>query len=61
MRLAVFFEVSKARPWTEGGSSLVMEEAPKRLARAGWDDVRPALALTVRYVIISARTASVVI
>lgn len=43
------FELTKTKPWTDGGSRLVMEEAPKRLARQGWDDVRPALSLTVRY------------
>lgn len=36
--------------WATGDPKRVMEEAPKRLALGGWDSVRPALSVTVRYV-----------
>ncbi|KAI0374550.1 hypothetical protein BV20DRAFT_977181 [Pilatotrama ljubarskyi] len=44
----VMFEMTQTGAWPHGSSRTVMEEAPKRVAREGWDKVRGALALTVR-------------
>ncbi|CDO72727.1 hypothetical protein BN946_scf184990.g10 [Trametes cinnabarina] len=44
----VVVEVSQSRAWKDGGAKTVMEEAPKRVQREGWDTTRFALAVTVR-------------
>ncbi|KAI0358985.1 hypothetical protein OH77DRAFT_1396325 [Trametes cingulata] len=44
----VIFEMTQTGAWPHGSSRTVMEEAPKRIAREGWDKVRGALSLTVR-------------
>jgi hypothetical protein len=47
--LLVKFEATKNHAWVEGGPEKVMLEAPKRLREKGWNEVRPALATTIRY------------
>ena len=44
----VIFETSARTAWISSGAQEVIEEAPKRLEREGWQSVRPALSLTVR-------------
>jgi hypothetical protein len=55
-RGTVHFEVTARKAWDSEGLEAVKELAQKRLKEKGWDDVRPALAVTVRY----ARTKSIV-
>ncbi|KAF9056034.1 hypothetical protein BJ165DRAFT_1521989 [Panaeolus papilionaceus] len=42
------FEVQKFGAWSKVGPKVVMEEAPKRLRKEGWNSVRPAISTTVR-------------
>ncbi|KAI0735557.1 hypothetical protein C8Q76DRAFT_668224 [Earliella scabrosa] len=44
----VIFETTARTAWISSGAQEVIEEAPKRLEREGWQSVRPALSLTVR-------------
>ncbi|KAG1804702.1 uncharacterized protein HD556DRAFT_1225627 [Suillus plorans] len=44
----VYFEVTARKGWDSEGLETVKELAQKRLKENGWDDVRPALAVTVR-------------
>lgn len=44
----VYFEVTARKAWDSEGLETVKELAQKRLKENGWDDVRPALAVTVR-------------
>ncbi|KAH9891072.1 hypothetical protein C8Q73DRAFT_734877 [Cubamyces lactineus] len=44
----VIFEITETRAWSNGSSSTVMRDAPKRLREEGWNATRPALAVTVR-------------
>jgi hypothetical protein len=46
----VTFEAQKSEAWTEGGPELIIEEAQKRLRKEGWDSLRPALSVTIRFV-----------
>jgi hypothetical protein len=47
----VTFEVDNSNAaWTEGGPELVIEEAQQRLRKEGWDSLRPALSVTIRFV-----------
>jgi hypothetical protein len=48
----VTFENSVRRGWLHGGARKVKKEAPERLNSSGWDDLRPALRMTIRYAII---------
>jgi hypothetical protein len=43
------FEVAACQAWDEGLET-IKELAQKRLKEKGWNDVRPALSVTVRYV-----------
>jgi hypothetical protein len=47
----VTFENSVRRGWLHGGARKVKKEALDRLNSSGWDDLRPALRMTIRYVI----------
>lgn len=44
------FENKLYDAWLDGGVTAVQEEAMMRLQAKGWDDVRAALSVTVRYV-----------
>lgn len=44
----VYFEVTARKAWDSEGLEAIKELAQKRLKENGWDDVRPALAVTVR-------------
>lgn len=44
----VYFEVTARKAWDSEGLETVKDLALKRLKENGWDDVRPALAVTVR-------------
>lgn len=44
----VYFEVTASKAWDSEGLETVKELAQKRLKENGWDDVRPALAVTIR-------------
>ncbi|KAG2145363.1 uncharacterized protein EDB93DRAFT_1251463 [Suillus bovinus] len=44
----VHFEVTARKAWNSEGLETIKELAQKRLKENGWDDVRPALAVTVR-------------
>ncbi|KAJ7588129.1 hypothetical protein C8J56DRAFT_860833 [Mycena floridula] len=44
----VMLEVTKTLAWIKAGAKTVIKEAQERLARGGWDSVRPALSTTVR-------------
>jgi hypothetical protein len=48
----VTFENSVRRGWLHGGARKVKKEALERLNSSGWDDLRPALRMTIRYAII---------
>jgi stress-induced-phosphoprotein 1 len=47
-RGTVYLEVTARKAWDSQGLETVKELAQKRLKENGWDDVRPALAVTVR-------------
>ncbi|TDL21882.1 hypothetical protein BD410DRAFT_771211 [Rickenella mellea] len=47
-RKQVMFEAQVRNAWTDAGPESVISEAQERLNTKGWDDVRPALSLTVR-------------
>ena len=47
---AVKFEAAKTQAWVDSGPEKVIHEAQIRLRQKGWSDVRPAVAVTVRYV-----------
>ncbi|KAG2756989.1 hypothetical protein P692DRAFT_20814377 [Suillus brevipes Sb2] len=44
----VYLEVTARKAWDSEGLEAIKELAQKRLKENGWDDVRPALAVTVR-------------
>jgi stress-induced-phosphoprotein 1 len=44
----VYFEATTSKAWNSEGFETIKEFAQKRLKENGWDDVRPALAVTVR-------------
>lgn len=44
----VYFEVTARKAWNSEGLETIKEQAQQRLKKSGWDDVRPALAVTVR-------------
>lgn len=44
----VYFEITARKAWNSEGLETIKEQAQKRLKESGWDDVRPALAVTVR-------------
>lgn len=46
---SVYFEVTARKAWDSEGLEAVKDLAQKRLKENGWDDVRSALAVTVRY------------
>ncbi|OBZ79655.1 Small glutamine-rich tetratricopeptide repeat-containing protein beta [Grifola frondosa] len=48
------FECAKWKAWTEGGVQAVIDGAQERLRNGGWNDVRPAIATTVRAYIMRA-------
>ena len=48
--MTVRFEAQNYNAWTEAGPERVLREAEARLRKGGWDDVRPALSVTVRSV-----------
>lgn len=48
MLLIVNFEATKRKAWTKAGPDVIIAEAQERLRKKGWDDVRPALSVTVR-------------
>ena len=43
------FEAAKTTAWKDDGAKGVIDAIPKRLREEGWNSVRPALAVTVRY------------
>ena len=46
------FEMTQARAWGDSGTREVMEQIPGRLGIGGWDAVRPAISVTIRYVLV---------
>lgn len=44
-------EIQNSQAWTEDGPEVVLEEAQKRVLQRGWTATRPALSVTVRYVL----------
>lgn len=44
----VMLELTKVKAWDKSGPEEVIEQAQVRLRENGWDDVRPALATTIR-------------
>ena len=42
------FEATRVQAWVDAGPEKVKYEAQKRLRAKGWNDVRPAIATTVR-------------
>jgi stress-induced-phosphoprotein 1 len=47
-RGTIYLEVTARKAWDSEGLEAIKELAQKRLKENGWDDVRPALAVTVR-------------
>lgn len=45
----VLFELRTYGAWDGVGAKKVMEDAPERLRTSGWDSLRPALEVTVKY------------
>ena len=43
------FECQLYDGWKDGGAKAVIEEAPKKQKRDGWNKTRNALAVTIRY------------
>ena len=48
--ILVIFEAQQSNAWVEGDPELIIREAKVRLQKKGWDELRPALATTIRYV-----------
>ena len=46
--ILVIFEAQQSNAWVEGDPELIIREAKVRLQKKGWDDLRPALATTIR-------------
>ncbi|KAJ7592878.1 hypothetical protein C8J56DRAFT_929713 [Mycena floridula] len=46
--LQVQLEATKTNAWIDSGAETVIKQAQERLASGGWDNVRPALATTIR-------------
>lgn len=44
----VLFEAKICKSWGSDGLEIIKEQSQKRLKEKGWDDVRPALSMTVR-------------
>ncbi|PPQ99536.1 hypothetical protein CVT24_005326 [Panaeolus cyanescens] len=49
----IMFEVGRSGGWSNVGPKVIMEDAPKRLRKGGWESVRPAISTTVRAWIVS--------
>ncbi|KAG2067570.1 hypothetical protein BDR04DRAFT_1026975 [Suillus decipiens] len=47
-RALALFEVKVHKSWSSDGLETIKEQSQKRLKEKGWDDVRPALSVTVR-------------
>ena len=50
--VSAMFEMTQARAWGDSGTRKVMEQIPGRLGIGGWDAVRPAISVTIRYVLV---------
>lgn len=44
------FEAQLYNAWVQGGAKTIKQEAPQRLKKEGWESVRFALSITIRYV-----------
>ena len=45
--ILVLFEIRAYGAWSDIGAKKVLEDAPKRLEASGWNNLRPALDVTV--------------
>jgi hypothetical protein len=47
--VAVRFEATMSQAWVDSRPEEVIQKAQQRLRERGWNDVRPALSVTIRY------------
>lgn len=47
--ISAMFECQLFKAWKDAGAKAIIDEAPKKQKRDGWDSTRNALATTIRY------------